>query len=158
MKTMGIDMEKMVVISRADKKLNYLVYPGMSAYMEMTMQDPDAGKADADFKVEYTELGKETVEGHACVKNKAVITDKEGNKHEATVWHATDLKQFPVRIDQTENGATMTMLFKEVTLSKPAASQFEPPADCKKYDSQAAMMQEVIMKHMSGGAGAPPPK
>jgi hypothetical protein len=44
------------------------------------------------------------------------------------------------------------MLFKDVKLSKPAASQFEPPADYKKYDS----MMSLMMEHMGGGMGMPP--
>src|SRR5882762_3641262 len=80
MKQMG--MGSMTAISRPDKKLNYMVYPGLQAYLENAMRDPDADKPDSDFKVEVTELGKETVDGHPCVKNKVIVTDKEAKKHE----------------------------------------------------------------------------
>ena len=155
MKSMGMD--KMVMISRPDKKLTYLAYPGLKAYAEMAAQDQDAGKPASDFKLELTELGKETVDGHPCVKNKAVVTDSNGKKHEATTWNATDLKKFPVKIEQTEEGKPVTLLFKEVKLSKPPATSFDPPADYKKYDSIQTMMQEVMMKQMGGGMGGHPP-
>jgi hypothetical protein len=48
------------------------------------------------------------------------------------------------------------MLFKNVSLAKPAASLFDPPADFKKYDSVQQMMQQEMMKRMGGGMGMPP--
>jgi hypothetical protein len=154
MKQMGMD--KMVAIARPDKKVSYLIYSGLQAYVENPIQDPDAAKSEADYKIETTELGKDTVDGHACVKNKVVVTDKEGKAHESTVWNATDLKKFPVKVETTEGGMTVTMLFKDVKLAKPDAGQFDPPSGFKKYDSMMAMMQQEMMKRMGGGAGTPP--
>jgi hypothetical protein len=54
MKAMGMDQT--VVISRPDTKTTYLVYPGLSAYAETALQDPDAEKPDSAFKIETTEL------------------------------------------------------------------------------------------------------
>ncbi|HWX20351.1 MAG TPA: DUF4412 domain-containing protein [Candidatus Binatia bacterium] len=157
MKSMGMD--KMITISRPDKKVSYLIYPGMQAYAETPLQDPSAGAAASDFKFETTELGKETVDGHDCVKNKAVVTDKEGNLHESIIWNATDLKKFPVKIEQAEQGTAVTMLFKDVKLSGPEASLFEPPSDFTKYDSMQTMMQQQMMKRFGAGAGGfPPPR
>jgi hypothetical protein len=155
MKAMGMD--KMTIISRPDQKANYMVYPGLKAYAVMANQDPDAAKLEADFKLETTEAGKETVDGHACVKSKAVVTDDTGKKHEYTVWNATDLKNFPIKIESTEQGNNVTMSFKDVKFAKPEAAQFDPPADFKKYDNMMAMMQEEVMKRMGGGMGGPPP-
>jgi len=155
MKQMGMD--KMVMISRPDKKLTYAVYPGMQAYAEMSIQDPDAMKPESDFTIEASELGKETVDGHPCVKNKVIVTDREDNKHEFTVWNATDLKKFPVKIETTERGNTVVMLYKDVKLAKPEASLFDPPSDYKKYDNIMSLMQQEMMKRMGGGMGGPPP-
>jgi hypothetical protein len=146
MKKMGMD--QMVSISRPDKKVAYVVYPTLKAYAEITVNDPDAGKPDSAFKIETTELGKETVDDHACVKNKVIITDDKGEKHESTVWNATDLKKFPVKIENSEQGATSVMLFKNVKLAKPDAAKFEPPADFKKYNSPMELMQTEMMKNM----------
>lgn len=158
MKTMGMD--KMVVISRPDRKMQYMVYPGLKSYAEIqSTENTDANPAD--FKVQLTELGKEAIDGHPCVKNKAVVTDKEGQKHESVVWNATDLKKFPIKMEVNEQGEPSTMLFKNVKLSKPAAALFDPPAGFTKYDSFMAMMQQAMMKRMAppGGTapGAPPP-
>jgi hypothetical protein len=149
LKAMGMD--EMIMISRPDTKISYIVCPGLHAYAESPIQDPEVGKSSSDFKVDTTELGKETVDGHPCIKNKVVVTDDKGEKHESTVWNATDLKKFPVKIETTERGAQVTLLFKNVTLGKPAASQFEAPSDFQKYDSMQAMMQAEMMKRMGGG-------
>ncbi len=154
MKSMGMDT--MISISRPDLKLVYIVYPGLHSYAVMTPQEPSASTDAADFKVESTELGKETVDGHDCVKNKVIVTDKEGNKHESTVWNATDLKKFPVKIVTTEQGQNSTMLFKKISFEKPAAGNFEPPAGLTKYDNVQTMMQTEMMKKMGGGMGMPP--
>lgn len=155
MKAMGMD--KTVTISLPEKKVHYLVYPNMQAYAEMPIQNQEVTKPESEFKVEITELGKETVDGHPCVKNKAVVTDKEGNKHESTVWNATDLKDFPIKIETTEHGHKMTMMFKDLKLSKPDASLFEPPSDYKKYDSPTSMMMQQGMRGMGRGGMRPPP-
>ena len=153
MKAMGMD--HMMMIGRPDKKTAYIVFPGMQSYVVNPLSDSETTTAPADFKVETTELGKETVDGHPCVKNKAIVTDKDGTPHESTVWNATDLKDFPVKIQTTDQGNEMTMLFKDITISKPDASLFEPPSGYAKYDSMSAMMQAVILKQMGGGIGLP---
>jgi len=150
MKQMGI--ENIVTISRPDKKISYLIYPGLQSYVENPVETSDAAATPADFKIESTELGRETIDGHPCVKDEVVITDKQGNKHEATVWDATDLKNFPVKIQLTgENEATMT--FKNISFDKPAADAFDPPAGFTKYDSVQSMMTAQIMKQMGGLLG-----
>ena len=153
MKAMGMDTT--IMITRPDKQTSYLVYPGLSAYVESPIQDPDAAKPNSAFKMDSTELGKETIDGHPCVKSKVVVTDDAGKTHESTVWNATDLKNFPVKIESTEQAHTMTMLFKNIKTSKPEAALFEPPTDDKKYDNLSALMQAEMMKKM-GTVTMPP--
>ncbi|MEJ0089676.1 MAG: hypothetical protein WDM80_08035 [Limisphaerales bacterium] len=116
---------------------------------------PDSTETNQDFKVATTELGKETVDGHPCVENKVVVTDANGKTSEFTVWNATDLKNFPVKVVHAEQEAEITMLFQDVSIKKPAASAFVPPADYSRYDSMQSLMQAVIMKKMAGGMGTP---
>ena len=157
LKAMGIDMDKLVMISRPDKKMSYMVLPGMQSYVENLIDDPDAAKSAADYKIEKTQLSKETVDGHPCVKNKVVVTDKNGKAHESTVWNATDLKDFPVKIETQEGGQTSTMLFKDIKLVKPNASEFDPPTTFTKYSDMGQMIQGEVMKRMGNPRrGAPP--
>jgi hypothetical protein len=160
LKSMGLD--QMVMVARPDKKVAYLVYPGMQSYVETGLSEAASSATNSDYKVQTTELGKETVDGHSCVKNKVVVTGKDGDKQEFTAWNATDLKNFPVKIQTTEAGASTVMLFKNVSLTKPTTSLFETPAGYTKYDDMQTMMQQQIMKRMGGGlpggTAAPPDK
>lgn len=150
MKSMGMD--RMVMISRPDKKVTDLVYTGLNAYAETAIPDSTGGSA-SKAKVDTTELGKETVDGHPCVKNKVVVTDDQGNKHESTVWNAMDLKNFPVKIETSESGTTSTMTFSDVKLDKVADDQFEPPTGATKYDNVSTMMQQEMMKRAANRGG-----
>lgn len=156
MKSAGLD--RMVSISQSDKKIIYVVYPNAQSYTEMTAPDSAEATTNTDSKVEITELGKETVAGHPCVKNKAVITDNKGDKHEFTIWNATDLKKFPIQIEMNEQGSAITMSYSDISFAKPDASLFTPPTGFTKYASMPEMMQSVMMKKMGGGMGSPPPQ
>ena len=153
MKAMG--MGNMIIISRPDKKLAYMIYPGMKAYTENETKDLEDAKAADKWKIESTELGKETVAGHPCVKNKVIVTDDKGDKHESTVWNATALKQFPVKIEINERNTPVTMTFKDIKLAKPDSAQFDPPKDFKRYDNMQALFQEEMMKRLGGPGGLP---
>lgn len=156
MKAMG--MGEMIIISRPDKKISCLVYPGLQSHVEMPLQDGEGAGDLTKFKVETTELGKETIDGHPCVKNKVVVTDDRGQKHESTVWNATDLKSFPLKIESIQNGSPVSMTFKDVKLAKPEARVFEAPANSTKYADMMQMMREGMMKKLGGGGLPQPPK
>lgn len=147
MKQMGMD--KMVMIAIPDKKTVLMEYPSMKAYVEMPLPDEGSTKME-DYKIELTELGAETVAGHPCVKNKSVVTGPDGVKHESTVWYATDMDKFPVKIEVNENETKIAMIFKDVKLEKPAASQFAAPTNFQKYESMTSLM----MSKMKVGQGA----
>jgi hypothetical protein len=61
-----------------------------------------------------------------------------------------------VKIEQTQEGQKVTMLFKDIKLGKQEASKFEPPTDFKKYASMQEMMQQEMMKRMGMPGGMPP--
>jgi hypothetical protein len=61
------------------------------------------------------------------------------------------LKKFPIKIEHVEDKTKVTMLFREVSLSKPAADLFEPPSGSTKYDSMQSIIQQVMMKRFGGG-------
>ena len=151
-KAMGMDST--VIISRPDKKVAYMIYPGLKAYAEMPLPEAETAEQLGKYKVDTKELAKETIEGQACSKNKVTVTDDKDKKTEFTIWQATGLKKFPVKIVTTEGGQASTMTFKEVKLTKPDDAQFDAPKDFKKYDNFMALMMEQ-MKGM-GGPGGPP--
>jgi hypothetical protein len=153
----GMGMDSVVMVSRPDKKTTYMIYPGLKAYVEMALEDSSAA-SPSDFKMEKTELGKETVDGQPTVKNRVVLTDKTGKRQTATVWNATKLKDFPIKIEHTESGQPVILRFQEVKFAKPEARNFDPPAGFARHEDMMALLQEVFMKRMGGGQGFPKPQ
>jgi hypothetical protein len=161
LKSMGLD--KLVSISQTGKKVIYVIYPGVQAYTKMNLPGADSVKTN-DYTVETVELGKETLDGHPCVKNKYTVTNnKTGQRLVMTSWNATDLKNCPIKIEQSAwtssdsfDGSITTMHLTDINLTKPDASLFEPPVGFKAYDDMQTMMQTEMMKKMGGGMGKPP--
>lgn len=147
MKLMGAD--KTISIVRPDKQATYLIYPALKSYVQMPLSEADKQAMSRQPNIEKTPLGKETIDGHPCVKNKVVIKDEKNLAQEATVWNATDLKDFAVQIQTKESDATVVMKFKDVQFAKPDAKQFEIPAGYTKYESLQAL-QQVMMQKMLG--------
>jgi hypothetical protein len=155
MKASGMDT--IVRISRPDKKAAYVVYPGLSAYTEISIEDPAQADTNLTYSVKTVKLDTETVDGHECVKNKVIVTSNKGENQESTVWNATDLNDFPIKIETTERGQSRTMLFKNVSLSKPASSLFDPPSGFERYKNEKELIQGEIMKRAKA-LGLPPPQ
>jgi hypothetical protein len=151
LKAMGMDT--MVSIARPDKKMSYLVYPSLECCVDMPETDAKADPKAAEDKIEITAVGKETAEGHPCVKNKVVITSPDGTKEESLVWNATDLKNFPVKIEQGSGSEKMTIFFRDVNFAKSDSSLFEVPSSYKHYVNFQTMMQEQMMKRMNSMRG-----
>jgi hypothetical protein len=148
LKQMG--MAQVVSIVRPDKKQIFVVYPEQKAVMTMPL-GADAA-TEKETKLDKTELGKETIDGHSCVKNKVVIDDGKGQKVEATTWEATDLKKFPIRIQTKDRENSSILNFKNVQFAKPEASSFDPPAGYTQYNSPQELMQSIMSKMTQGGA------
>jgi len=150
LKQMGVD--KMVSIVRPDKQIQFIVYPTARAYTEMPINKGTNGNGggNQDYKMESTKLGTETVEGHPCVKNKVIISSKDAEKQEAVVWNASDLKDFPVKMQMAQSGGgALVMTYSNIKLEKPDAKLFEPPTDFEKHDSVEKLLQSIMMKALA---------
>jgi hypothetical protein len=155
-KAMG--MSELQVILRPDKKLTYLVYPGLQSYIEQPAPPSDTANAPANLKMESIELGRETVDGHPCIKNKVILTDGKSRPQEATVWNAADLKKFPLKIALSDDGSSATITLKEVQLARPNGQLFDPPSSLARYENMQSLMQEALLKRLAPGTGGARPK
>jgi hypothetical protein len=123
----------------------YVYYPARKI-MLCTVSSPEAASAEAKSpKLTQTELGKETLDGHPCIKKRALLTDERGRPIEAMTWNATDLKGFPIQIQIRDKESTSFVRFKQVQLAKPDAKQFEPPAGYTQFASEEKLV-EALMK------------
>jgi len=147
MKQMGMD--QVISIYQSDKREMYLVYPGLKAYCQMSA--PSARSATNEVpQIEVTKLGEEKIDGHPCVKNKIAITGTDGKTLDIIAWQAHDLKNFPIKTEMESDGGTITTHFRDIKLSAPDASLFQPPADFTRYSDMQEMMMSS-MKRMMGG-------
>ena len=146
-------MEKVSAIIRPDKKEMYLLVHVMQSTVTMPLPAEEAEAIDKPPKVEKSELGKETIDGHPCVKNKLTLTDAKGQKRDAPTWNASDQKDFPVQIQTTEKDNTLILRFSQVQFAKPEAKQFEPPAGYTKYSDMQEMMMGAAAKALGGQSG-----
>jgi hypothetical protein len=121
-------MDRMISVFRPDKKVTYLIYPGVQSYQELAQPKAETEATEKGLKLEKSALGKETLDGHPCVKNKVVVKSSKESVLEAVVWNATDLKDFPIQIEMKEKDRTVRMHFTDVRFLKPEAKQFEIPA------------------------------
>jgi hypothetical protein len=158
MKAMGMD--KVISISQNSQKTTYVIYPGLQAYAKM--QEPNTDSQTNAVKVDTTDLGKETLDGHPCLKKQSILTDPgTGQQLTMITWNATDLNNIPIQVQQSlpsSDGAgktSMTMHFTNITMGKPDASLFQPPTGYTLYTDIQTMMQTEVAKKMGGGAGAP---
>lgn len=154
MQAMGMD--KTILISSADKKHNFLVYPDLQSYTMVPTPNAGSAATNENYQIQTTKLGDETVDGHPCVKNKTDVI-VAGKTNEFTVWNASDLKNFPVKIVMTKNDTDVTISFQNVSFEKPEEGLFVPPSNFTRYDNFQALMREAMMKRMGKAPAAAPP-
>ena len=139
-KQLGLD--RITSVIRPDKKVTYNIYPSKKSYVSLPLSAEDAQIASQ--KLEKTPLGKETLDGHACVKNPSTVKSSKGAVLiQATTWNATDLKDFPIQIEIKEGGNTSIMHFQNINLTKPAPTLFDVPAGFRD-DTNAQEKKAVI--------------
>lgn len=123
-----LGMTRIISVFRPDKKTTYLIYPNIQSYQNMPLSPEDAAASEKSLKLEKSALGRETIDGHACAKNKTVIKGDKGSVLEAVTWNAADLKDFPLQIELKQKQNTVRLRFSQVQFARPDAQQFEVPA------------------------------
>ncbi len=146
-------MAQVITIVRPDKKLAYAVYPDQKAVLSMPLPPSDE-TTNSSSELKRSELGKATIEGQPCIKNKVLVPDTGGKTIEAITWNATDLRNFPIRIETAEHGNTSIVSFSHVQFDSPDPQEFDPPAGYTVYTDPAEFQQAVT----KGIKGETPPK
>lgn len=126
MRPLGLDQT--VSIIRPETRTNLICFPKLKACLQLRMP---ANEADAFLKrarVDRANLGREKMQGYQCLKQRVTITDASGQKSEATVWVAPELRNFPVCVATREKEGVVMMRFRQVKFDAVDAAQFEPPA------------------------------
>jgi hypothetical protein len=122
-------MDRVVSVFRPDKKATYIIYPGVQSYLILPLAKGEAEALEQGLTLGKSALGKETIDGHPCVKNKVTVRNDKGPVLEAVTWNAADLKDFPLQIQMNQKDNKVLMRFSQVRLVKPDAKQFDLPPD-----------------------------
>jgi hypothetical protein len=122
-------MDRVVSVFRPDKKATYIIYPGVQSYVILPLAKGEAEALEQGLTLKKSALGKETIDGHPCVKNKVTVRNDKGPVLEAVTWNAADLKDFPLQIEMNQKDNKVLMRFSQVRLVKPDAKQFDLPAN-----------------------------
>ena len=148
LKQTGLD--QVVMLIRPDRQSLHFIYPALEAYLTLPMEKKDLDSAEKST-VKTEALGKETLDGHACVKNKVTITTAQGDAQELTVWNATDLQDFPIQTLAKQDGDTVVTRYTEVKFTKSDTKQFDPPARFEEYKGLTSFMAGMTKKLLTSG-------
>jgi hypothetical protein len=116
-------------------------------YFEQEKQEQVPEMDDPGVTVEKTKTGKETLNGHPCIKYDIIMykKDRPDEKYRGTVWEATDLGGLAIRheVDVPEvehGGGRMVMELKDIKLGAATEAMFEVPADYRRAGSTMELM------------------
>ena len=121
-------MDRVVSVFRPDKRATYIIYPGVQSYLSIPLAKGEAEAVEKGLKLQKSSLGKETLDGHPCVKNKVTVRNDKGPVLEAITWNAADLKDFPLQVQMKEKDNKVFMRFSQVSFVRPDAKQFDLPS------------------------------
>jgi hypothetical protein len=141
-------MAKMINISRPDRKVVYMVMPGLNGYVETPIPEPPAGAKVEAAKAVRTVEGTEKIGGYECKKVRNTVTTPDGTQSEVVTWEAQALQGLPIKMETETPSGKLTMTFTDIKTDEPDAALFEPPKGCKKQASMQAMMMSGMMNRM----------
>lgn len=143
----NIGMARMNSLIVPSEKAMHVLFPEVKFAAKVPMAESEL--PTANYKVSKKALGKDTVNGQACVRQQVTLTDAAGKRTEATVWEATALNQFPLRIAFKTEDSSVMMTFSQVNLTAPGEDQFSIPAGYRSFESITGLMQEAVTRAFS---------
>ncbi len=151
-----LGLDRVISLIRPEQRTTWVAFPKLQSVVKLAMPPAEADAFLRKAKVERTRLALEKMEGHPCVKQRVVIADDKAEEHEATVWTATDLRDFPVCVATREGNDTVVMRFRQVQFTRADAKVFEPPAGYTEYADMQALMAGAVVKYMRGHSSSTP--
>jgi hypothetical protein len=99
--------DKMIMITRHDKKVAWTLMPSEKMYMEMSLDQASAQAKDdtSKYKIEQTVVGPETVNGVNTTKSKIIMTGPKGEKMGGFMWATREnivVKMDAIAIDKKD--------------------------------------------------------
>jgi len=139
---MGSGGDKMITITRQDKKVAWTLMPAEKMYMETKNTGSKAKDDPSSYKIEQTVVGPDTVNGVSTTKSKIVMTGAKGEKMGGFMW--TTKENIVVKIDAIAIEKKQKHRFKtELTnlkVGKQDPKLFEVPAGYEKMSIPGMFM------------------
>jgi hypothetical protein len=134
----GVD--RTILITRLDKNMKFLIYPGLRAYVEKPgLLSPDTTMSP--LKIVKTFLGHETIDGHPCNKSRVIVIQDDATNLFATVWQASDLQDFPIQIELGDSVNIVARIqFRDVKIGELDPKLFEVPDGYTRYNDIHEML------------------
>ncbi len=143
-----LGMDSVVSVIRPAQRTSLILFPKLRAFVKLEMPSSESEAFLTRPKIERKNIAKEKMEGHPCVKQQVVITDDAGHKSEATVWTATDLRDFPVCVATKESEGTVVMRFRQIQFTRAETNKFEPPSGYIECADMQVLMAGPVTKFM----------
>jgi hypothetical protein len=129
-----MEMQDMVIITRGDKKVSWVLMNEQKMYMENQLKPGSVPVEKDPSQIEKTLVGKDTVDGKAATKYK--VTFAEGKeKVSAYQWFLDD--GFPVKTAALDG--SWSNEFKNLKKGSQPANLFEVPDGFKKFAMPSGM-------------------
>jgi hypothetical protein len=97
--------------------------------------------------VQRKDIGTEVVDGHPTKITQVTVASGTDYTQTLKVWLATDLHEFPLRVEIPTSQGTARISYKDVSLSSPAASLFEQPTNCRQMPAGPNVLGMPGMPH-----------
>lgn len=105
--------------------------------------------ADKQGGLKKTAVGRETIDGHPCIKYMLTVPAENNPNQVALTWEATDLDNLPIKILVKTDDKVHGFQLRNVKLGKVDDRHFQPPAEFAKKASLTALLQEGVMRSLT---------
>lgn len=132
----GSGGERMIMITRHDRKVAWTLMPAEKMYMEVGLAQAASQARDdlSRYQIEQTVIGPETVNGVSTTKSKIIMTGPKGEKMGGFMWTTREnivVKMDAIAVDKKDKHRFRTEL-TNLRVGKQDPALFEVPADYQK--------------------------
>jgi hypothetical protein len=139
---MGSGGDKMLTITRHDKKVAWTLMPAEKMYMETNIAKNKSQDDPSGYKIEQTVVGPDTVNGVSTTKSKIIMTGAKGEKMGGFMWTTKDnivVKMDAIAVDKKQKHRFKAEL-TNLKVGKQDPKLFEVPAGYEKMSMPGMFM------------------
>jgi hypothetical protein len=126
-----------------------VAFPGAESVVALPLPKDQAVTAKADDKaaqLAQTAIARETLDGHPCVKFRLTVPVDKKSSEEAFVWRATDLGNFPLRIEIRFGDESHVLRFGTPNFVKLDDRHFAPPGHFTRHPDLESLLQSSLLR------------